>query len=580
MDRRLDDTKRSIGVHGLQDTEKKELFAKFQQHGGEVIKEPAPQSQAANRNRQGPIVRRAPSSYGSPDEDDRRSSSNRRDTASSAGNKPGDTRSYFLERTALWFRSVLGGIIKGSGDFLSPGFFTYLHNKAHGNLLNLGLITFPLAHASAELRVQLRDELSRLGTYHFEYLVRLSNIYEEALLGQILNVYDPKHPQKVPLKSVGKPLCELYKRIYIMRNFAQSGFAAAIRALEIQARMDNKDKVILARDISKLKRSMRFIFEELLDKLHLAILNVFKRNLDYGHPDLERFLGITLEDRMGYISEQIAFEPDMLLPEDSDMEGGDEEEGGDDDESEKDNGNTIYVSTLPEHIQAGFTLMREIDFSAEKVFAGQEAPLALIGEENKMYITEILFEILDREYSFVLTSNKIKVALAYQGGERRDVRKLLSDSYFALDETRNNIKDYNRIITERHEIDQSPHLTLLQKSQTLHKLETERSRLDNQIRNHFGQILKGTESALAMLIDDAKGEMHLLQNPEEKLHFVQSGDKKRRLEGCSVIDAIKETYAFVVALQFRLLEGDLAGLGAAIDQVIRFDVSPAGVQPE
>jgi len=581
MDRRLDDTKRSIGVQGMQDHEKKALFVKFQQHGGEVIKEVDPPSQTPTRSRpKGALVRGTefPSRTS-----ERKYSTSRQPLPSSAGKQSSDTQPRFFERTALWFRSVFGGVMKSSGGFLSPGFFAFLHNKAHGNLLNLGLIAFPLAHSSSELRAQLRVELAKLGTYHYEYLVRLGNIYEEALLAQLLSVYDPAAPKKVPLKSVRKPLCELYKRIYIMRNFNQSGLAAVTRALEIQTLMDNKEKALLSRDIHKLKRSMRFIFDDLLEKLHLAVLNIIRRNVDYGHPELEKFLGITDEDRMGFITEKVAKEPDaefdMSLDADEEdaAEDGAEEEAGDEAEAkakakaEEEESNTIYVTELPEFIQRGFEIMDSYDLDDEKLFAGQEAPLALIGRESKMYKTEIFFEILDREYSFVLTSNKIKIALAYQGGERRDVRKLLGDSYFALDETRTNIKEFNRIITERDKIESSLQLTPMQKSQALHKLEVERSRLDNQIRNRFGHILVGAEAALKMLLDDADGEKHFLQNPDEELHFVQSDGKKRRLEGRSVIAAIKETYLYVAALRFRLREGDLAWLGAKIDREISYE---------
>jgi hypothetical protein len=592
MDRRLDDTKRSIGVQGLQDHEKKALFAKFQQHGGEVIKEVARPDKTLNRNKtRGALVRnKADLPFRSTaDSSERKSSSSRQPQFSSTYNKQSGSSSFHLfERTGLWFRSVMGGVMKSSGGFLSPGFFTFLHSKAQGNLLNLGLLAFPLAHSNPELRVQLRAELAKLGPYHYEYLVRLGNIYEESLFCQLMGAYNPKAPQKIPLKSVKRPICELYKRIYIVRNFTQSALAAVTRALEVHYLMENKERALLARDIQRLKRSMRFIFDDLLEKLHLAVLNVIKRNFDYGHPELERFLGITEEDRIGYITEKIASEPNAAVgtesyedaPYDSESEDSDsdaeETDAEPEDEAEKAVSNTIYVTELPEHIQAGFEIMQKFDLNEEKMFSGQEAPLALIGRENKMYKTEIFFEILDREYSFVLTSNKIKIALDYQGGERRDGRKLLGDSYFALDETRANIKEFNRVISERDRVEHSPQMTPLQKSQAIHKLELERTRLDNQIRNNFAHVLTGAESALKMLIDDAKEEKHLLQNPDEVLHFVHSGDKKRRLEGRTVIEAIHETYAFVAALRYRLREGDLAWIGAKIEQVISFEAKTAG----
>jgi len=572
MDRRLDDTKRSIGVHGLQDMEKKALFEKFQQHGGEIIKEKDPPMPARNRQ-PGALIRKSePAARGaSPAPSARKAPPSR---SVQAADKLPDTSGHVFERLSLWFRSMTGGVMK-SGGYLSPGFFSFLHNKAQPRLVNLGLLVLPLAHATSGLRAQVQSELDKIGDYHFEYLLRLDKIYDEAIFRQI-DLYDPKNPQKVQLKSIKKPLCEFYKNIYIMHRYDQSALAALSRALEVQYLMENREKALLARDIQRAKRNINFIFDDLLEKLHLAVLNIFKRNFEYGSSELEDLLGLTDEDRVGYLTERMIFEPaaaETGAPADQEQDNLPTEDKPEENKKEAGDTRTIYVNSLPAHVQVGFTIMRNINFNDEKLFAGQEAPFALIGEDSKMYTTEILFEFLDREYSSVLTGNKIKIALDYQGGERRDVRKLLSDSYFALDTTRNNIKEYNRLVTERDATERSSAITPLQKSQALHKLELERSRLDNLIRNQFGQVLGSLVSGLKMLIDDAKEAKHLLQNPDEKLRFVQTDAKRRRLDGRSIIEAIYETYQFTSALRYRLTEGDLSSIGAKIEQVIDFAYS-------
>ncbi|MDR2733269.1 MAG: hypothetical protein LBC99_01345 [Spirochaetota bacterium] len=572
MDRRLDDTKRSIGVQGLQDLEKKALFEKFQQHGGEIIKEKDPPGQVSIRNRQpGALVRKPDAAaHGAQPAAPRRESARPSHSSAAEKSKQAVSSSHVFERLSLWFRSRTGGVMK-SGDCLSPGFFGFLHNKAQPRLVKLGLLVLPLAHATSVLRAQVQPELDKLGDYHFEYLLRLDKIYDEPLFRQI-DLYDPKKPPEVPLKTIKKPLCEFYKRIYIMHAYSQSALAALTRALEIQHLMENREKSLLARDLQNAKRSINFIFDDLLDKLHLAILNIWKRNFEYGDPELDDLLGITDEDRVGYLTERMVFgsTTETAVSSSQTQSGEAAEDVTGENKNEIEDSNTIYVSDLPAHIQVGFAIMRSINFNEEKLFAGTEAPYSLIGEDSKMYTTEILFEILDREYSSVLAGNKIKAALDYQGGERHDVRKLLSDSYFALDTTRSNIKEFNRIITERSAVERSSSVTPLQKSQTLHKLELERSRLDNMIRSQFGQVLGGLVSGLKMLIDDAREAKHLLQNPDEILHFVQTGGKARRLEGRSIIEAIYETYQFTAALRYRLTEGDLSSIGAKIEQVMNF----------
>ena len=567
MSRGLDDTRRSIRIDGMEDTEKKKLFNKFQEHGGEVIKEDPRKPLTIDRDKQRDLAKRKAGSYGIPEPVPPGSRSMAGRVAS--GKKSGSAIGRFFERFALWFKSTTAGVMEGTGGILSQKFLHHLHSESQARLLDLGLLVTPLAHPSAEFRPKLLAAMSKLGSVYFELIVRIDKLYDEKLLQEVTCLYTPASPKSVTPRSVGEPLRELYKRIYILRSFSQSATTAIVRALEIQAKEEKKESVALAKNIQRAKKSLDYVFSELLPKLHIAVLNILKRNLWYGHRDLEDFLELTDEDRIGYITERIARELTEAKNRQQSLLEAKKTEILDRSPSE------IRASSLPDQIRDGLLVMREFPIGKDKIVSGRDNPLSLLDEDSKMYLTEVFFEILDREYSFILTSNKIKIALDYQAGERKDIRKLLNEGYFALDETRNHIKEYNRIVSERWQTERSPQYTPIQKSQMLHKSDMERTRLDNQTRGRFGNILVRIEAALKMLIDDQKGANHFLQNPDEPVHFDISGEGKRRLEGRTVIDAISETWAFVSALRYRLLEGDLSGIGSKVEQVLVYDSEPA-----
>ena len=575
MSRGLDDTRRSIRVDGMEDAEKRKLFNKFQEHGGEVLKEDPRKALTIDRDRQKDLAKRRAGASGIPEP---APPGARSAMATPAKNKSGSAIGRFFERFALWFKSTTAGVMEGTGGVLSQKFLHHLHSDAQARLLDLGLLVTPLAHPSAEFRPKLLAAMSKLGSVYFELIVRIDRLYDEKLLQELTSLYVPGAPKSITPRSVGEPLRELYKRIYILRSFSQSATTAIIRALELQAREEKKESVALSKNIQRAKRSLDYVFSELLPKLHLAVLNILKRNYWYGHRDLEEFLDLADEDRIGFITEKIARELAESKNRQQSLLEAKKTEMRDRTPSE------IRTSDLPDQMQAGLAVMREFPTGKDKIVSGRENPLAFLDEDSKMYLTEVFFEILDREYSFILTSNKIKIALDYQAGERKDIRKLLNEGYFALDETRNHIKEYNRIVTERWKTERSPQYTPIQKSQMLHKSDMERTRLDNQTRSRFGNILVRIESALKMLVDDQKGANHFLQNPDEPVHFDVTGEGKRRLEGRTVIDAISETWVFVSALRFRLLEGDLSGLGSKIEQVIVYDAGAGvvadGAEPE
>ncbi|MDR2733660.1 MAG: hypothetical protein LBC99_03320 [Spirochaetota bacterium] len=578
MDRHIDDTIRSIGTDRMDDFEKRALLDKIQERDKiKNIRENAKNAppRAPEQNKQRPAAARpAASPAAAPGAAPAQAV--RRPTAPPQPQKVKKPqvqqtpavkkqRGHLIERLFLRFRS--SGVMQG--EYLSQRFLGFLHGKTRDRLFDLGLVTSSLAHPTDEFQPRLVAAMANLGSNYYELVVRLDELHDKTLLNGLAEFYSPGTPKLVKPETIGPELITLFKRIYILRDYAQSAETAAIRALEIEAQAEGKSNSVLSFNIQRARRSIDFIFDELQSSLHIAILNIPRRYWGYGHPDLEDMLKLGPEDRVGSMTEKLMRELKNPKSEKSDSAEKSESKGKEKSQPGKKELPKIYASHYPSNVQLGLAIMKSYSLEEEtEIASGRDIPVAYMGENSKMFYTVIFFEIFDREYSCMFSGNRIKTAIDYQDGERRDAHKLLEDSLYALDETRNNLKELNRITMEHHNIQSSTRLTPVQRAASLDKLAQAQERADLQTRSHLGNALGRAEATLKLLID----ARHMIRNPEEIIHFKFSDAEKRRLEGCSIMDAIEETYGFVSAMRTRLVIGDLAGSGKEIAQEMVFDM--------
>jgi len=557
MYRDLDETRKKIENAGLSDKEKRDMFNKFEQSGGKVIKDSKHNSTLKNfdRNKQREFVKQNNSV--SPQKDPKiyiRKKHKKR--------KKHRTGSLFT-RLRLYVRSVLSKVMDSSGKYLSIVFFDMMKDEAQNKLLDLKLIITPLIHSSSGLKTQLMKSLNSSGHHFYELLLRLDNLYNEREFREILLRYETNKNARITPKSIGESLRDLYKRIYLLRNMPQSCMNAIVKSLRIQEKMDGKSSVATKRNIQHAKKDLNFIFNTLLPKLHIAILNILKRNLFPGHPDLETFLDISKEDKIGYLTEE--------MQKDIKSEKERKKEFEKTVAKRKEEGKEIYQSELEDDVKEGMQIMRKIHTKRDELAKTTTLmPLAHINEEDKMYLTTIYFNELQKEFSFLLISNKIKFSLDFHAGKKTDIKERLSDLYTSLDKIAELIIEFNRYTKEYQETKNSQ-FTMNQKSKIMNKLSLNKARYNNKIREGLGNVASNIRVALKTIIDDYNGEKHLLQNPNDKMEFQLDSDQDKKLAGMTIINCFKKFYNFLAALEFRLLNGDLAGYNSDIEQKLFFD---------
>jgi len=136
-----------------------------------------------------------------------------------------------------------------------------------------------------------------------------------------------------------------------------------------------------------------------------------------------------------------------------------------------------------------------------------------VGDANKTLITYLLFKEFDTEYSFILTTNKIKY-------EKNDA---LVDRI--LEETKKKMEEVDRVSRGKVKI-----------------------------------FMYNVATAMKELIKDFNDKQQYITNPQDILTFSSQVEGKMKLEGKKIFEAIVIIYYFTIAFTDRLsVGGDLFG---------------------
>lgn len=557
----LDDIKRRIGADRMNESEQKQMFNKFRDHGGQIIKDRdfnsrKEREQRENR-RQQPGTRPA---EGGRSGSTKNKKSGKRPLKGERRGGLGTKLGKMFGRFKLYLRSLFSGVMDSAGNGLSRKFLNLLQGDVQRQLVNLQLLVTPLAHAPNDLKEKLLAVLHREGVYHYELLLRLDALYDESDFKDIIQATRNRGSRPCPPEIIEVPLKRLYKKLYMLRRFSQSAATALSRGLELQADHENKDKVALKKNIQRGRKAINFLFESFLPKLHLTILNIVSGNYPMGHRLLNRYLEITDEDSVGSITEKMQRELRDAAKQQHDTIEQKKVEIKQEVESKE-----ISVGDQPDHIQAGLKLMRQIPVSKKANGISKESPLQSVPSGSKMYLTQLYLREMENEYLFLLTSNKVNISMDYQAGKRTNLKQELSDTYLEFQKVREVMDEYNKNVVEQQKVQKSTSYSFSQKSQMLHKLTMQISNGDNKSRRKLAKVLYDLLKPVKQLLDDQRGERIYLQNPEDPIHFEINLGGKKKLDGKTVLEGFQTLYRFAAAFHFRLQEGDLAGYGAPIE---------------
>ncbi|MBU1077496.1 MAG: hypothetical protein KKH98_09405 [Spirochaetes bacterium] len=563
-----DKLENKLGLDRLNEKEKKKLFNKFVEGGGQIVDDKKNKNIAFDRNKQKEWVdklgkhksRKKDWSY----EDDLFLEEN---DAVRVKKKVKLKTRIILYIKGVYHRTITLGGIRVNDDF-----FKFVKLKFIPGLKNLDSIMNSIFSSGEENMDRIKTELEKKSPYYYALLIKYNEFYNDDEYNSLLYFYNKSSFNKITPQHLEEPLKNIFRKIYILRGFISGSFTSLRTALFITAKNKGWDRLIYQKKLNQIKYTVNMIFYHLLPKLYSLVLLINQENIPLKSKKMVDYLSIKDSDKVDYYtSKGSSFQ--STLPRITPIIKKEEKEEGVQyvnkffhQLSENDLNNMGF----DELTLKGMKLMKEIEVKRICEDQKEIMPLSTCSEEDKVLHIFAYFKEFEKEYSFILTSFKIIIVPQFEDNKRIDYKAKMNDLYTPITSLNDRMRDYFLTIKSiddmnndklMHQYDKYNRITALEGKSVKQSFELKKSILE-----YFGQLKQYFDK----FIDDFNNKRSIIENPEDELNFEKEVEGEKKVEKKTVIEAIIDADAFISAFIYRLEEGgDLSDIKG---EIVPFEV--------
>ncbi len=549
----FDKTKKAIGVGGMDEKSKAEMFKKFQTAGGQVVKEKQNAEKLAS-SKSGPNIRQGTSPHR------QQSSSGGSNSPKSQSKEKTEVKltakeiqklqeaemGNFLNRFIVKFKCWMSRVTSfGSTDIL-PAFMSELNLNGKKALMEFNMVGNDI-FGNPDTGNKVTKELDKITPLYVELLARGHKLYDSGELADLFETYLAATDLPVPIQKVSAPIYSLFKKLYYMYPFQSAYRKAMTAAYEALQKIEGKPALIYTVKKKKVNQEIDSLFGPIFDKLYLAILRNENKNIPLNSILMEEILGITQEEKPGV--RQIG----EGIPESA---GGVVEEAKE--AADKEDKKEEPPQETSKELTYGKRLMTMYTLEQLKKKHDPRGEYSDIPDNDKAFLTYLYFKEFDYEYSFVLTTKKIDLKPTQINGVKVDYRQRLQDIYEITRPCMEQFKIYQDVCRELAKHKQNPGSNYIEASKKTTGLEQKRSQQSRSARNIIKEFIEKSKDGLAVLISDMKGKKEIVGNMDAVLVF-DAMEARKRLNKKQVKNCVMEAYCYAAAFFQRMNEGDLFG---------------------
>jgi hypothetical protein len=559
----LEKIKEKIGVYQLDKETREKLFKEFQKSGGRVLSERELMrqklKQKLNSEEVPPRVRRNVTTV---KQQKVEQSATIKPTQLSQKQFKGDfvqkareesVNITFLDRVKVYLDAYFSNLIKLFSGNLKTKFIEETAKTLKEALVDLRLVSYIMTSKDTNITNAVKRTLNQIHPFAFEVLYRLSEIYREDVFNKLERLYKIEIQTKEGInpREVKEELSYIFKKLLMLYPFRETAKVFVQAAVKSISQYLQKSEVT---NVSSLFiRSWNFVFGYYFDRIYRVISLIIGKELPLTSGYLMKFLGVTEEDYIGYLTEKKGI---AEIVEEK------KEEKKEAQEQAKEKKEDILEESL-ELINS--IRIREI----QKIIRNQEFE---VEENDKVFILEAIIEFFERHIFPVLFS-RAKYSVVFDGSRTLDIKKSFEDVYVNVVSLREKMNDYYKVVLDCKAIESDPMVPVARKASLLNNRNIERSRLSYEIRKSAVEIFGRMKNLLEIVLSDYKTEQKILINPQEEIEFKKVPlkdieEEKNIFEGEKVIDALVKIHKFLNGLIFLLTDGDLGGANTKLEKPV------------
>ena len=553
---KIDKTKENIGVSKLDERTRQQLFEKFVERGGKVIDEKTLRRKfASDIQKKRPFIRRVDVIDG-----EYKRKIKKEKLRATTAQEPGVLKSgqqgekgelaQIFSMMKLKLKLGMLGITGLNGYYFNNRFIKKFNNQYKPALMELQILYLEIFRRDPSVGRTITAQLDEMKPLYYELVEMVGNLFDKIVADQIIEQYVnfPEVPKKT--LELKQQILEFYKKLYILNPFENVIQTAFERAIDMYL----KEEKNVSDSTFSMKRRMRnavFItFNKFYPRLHLLFCLYQGRTRHLFDPDIEALLGVTEAEKPG--NRQLAkYFDDMAASMD-----------------------TIETQQAPEEpeevdedrmkfIRMGLEAMAKLDIAAMRREYDRQHLFENVSNADKVLLAYLLFNEFDREYSFILTTNKIKIRTDFVARTKIDFRARLVELYDKMRKSSDSLREYaeEMVYYEKSRREKpSSSSQYIEFTKRMESLEKKKNTVGKNALAVIREYMLEVSQELKVLMEDMDGHQLYIANPQEMLTFDPLIEGEKKINGKRIYEAIVIVYTYALAFAYRLSqEGDLTG---------------------
>lgn len=466
-----------------------------------------------------------------------------------------------LYNTKLWFRAFTSGVITLFGGKVHPKFLNFIDRNVISALLEMDTLILnalnPMGINDTDAKNKRDKIIARFAEEleDVELLERIKDQYDEKVYKNLLRPYKDLDYSVIAVNYVNE-LKSMFRPLYVLHLYVSRIKSVGEKAMLSYAAVDNMSKGIVNSRISAFKRAVDLIYLKYYPKLLILLQYASKEKLE-TIDDFNKFLEIKDADILGYYT-KLKLASQKL--QESKIEEAKENIGKKDKEEEE---KLSKIETIGVKLIEKCVSFRKADNNIEY----ETDPFYTVEENDKIYRINALIDFLDREYSILFVSNKVKYNLVYDNLVRTDYKSDFNNIFLSLSDINSRFNEYSEICKSILKIEQDEGMRFEQRVSMLSERNGQRVYIAKNLKSSVISIISPFKKKLDKLLLDKEERERIIGNPNDILtFFTDVGNHRKRVQGYNVLKALTEAYYFVSGFNYLINEGELSGSGLLIEK--------------
>jgi Mor family transcriptional regulator len=559
----FDQTRNAIGVENLSNDERKAMLDKFKSGGGKILSEKELKEKKRKEAQERQMSQGRGSSGGRSrylDYGDESSSVN-----ASKEIKTGTLAKFFLK-----LKTFFDGLTPFGTDSIKPAFFEFFGLDIKQAIVEFNLIGNDLFLQSRETGKKISANLDEKNPILMELLQRMHSLFDSKDFNRLLEFHHNNPGSNVPFKTVEEPIKLIYKKLYYLYPYQETVKKAITMAVEIYNKevKDENNKNLMEQKKKKFIKDINIVFSKGFPKLFSLICRMDLMEYLPFSPSLEKAISVIQDEKIGKrkkgetgtLASSVGFASDdsgEIVDEPEEDTGLTESDTESEENTAEEELNQIKDT---KEYQYGMKLMKQYSLPQLRKKFDPQNKFSSLQNNDRALLAYLYFLEFDKELSFVLTTKKIKLSPDYSTGTKKDYKQILADTFNQSRSVMQAFENYSEA-RETFESFNKPSQggSYIEASKRKEQAKTKMDTAGRNVRGLVRSYMESVTRILAVLITDMKSTKAIVENMDEAVEFDSDLEGSKRLNKQAVKQCILEAYCYSLALNERLLNGDLFG---------------------